>query len=148
MESKQLENLELEEQALVQQSMEARELAYCIYSNFKVGAALRLADGSVITGCNVENSSYGLTICAERTAIVKAVSEGRAVKTLEAVAVSAASKAQIVAPCGACRQVLGEFNPNVKVYLHNAENGTVGITNLNFLLPACFNFEAEMNCQS
>lgn len=100
-----------------------------------MGAALLATSGQVVTGCNVENVSFGLTICAERTAIVKAVSEG--VTTFSAIAVSAVSKNEfIVSPCGACRQVLAEFNANLPVYLYNPENGKVCITSMTVLLPA------------
>lgn len=82
----------------------AREKAYCPYSKFSVGAALLCEDGAIIDGCNVENVSYGLTICAERSAIVKAVSEGQ--KKFKSIAICAEMKDQFVGPCGACRQVI------------------------------------------
>ena len=84
----------------------AREYAYVPFSKFKVGAALLTEDGKIFTGCNVENASYGLTNCAERTAIFKAVSEGST--KFQAIAVIAECP-QAVAPCGACRQVIAEF---------------------------------------
>lgn len=92
------------DEELVAQAQQAREFAYVPYSRFKVGAALLGASGRVFTGCNVENAAYPLCTCAERTAVVKAVSEGE--KHLVAVAVVTATGAM---PCGACRQVLREF---------------------------------------
>ena len=92
------------DEELVAQAQQAREFAYVPYSRFKVGAALLGASGRVFTGCNVENAAYPLCTCAERTAVVKAVSEGE--KHIVAVAVVTATGAM---PCGACRQVLREF---------------------------------------
>jgi cytidine deaminase len=93
--------------ALYSEARKAAEFASVPYSKFRVGAALLLENGSVITGCNVENRSYGLTICAERTAVVKAVSQG--FKSFRALAVSTPDSQVPVGPCGACRQVLSEF---------------------------------------
>src|SRR4051812_13419679 len=98
------------DEALVLAAVAVRPAAYAPYSGFHVGAALRLADGRIVTGVNVENSSYGLTLCAERSAIVEAVRQGLQVGGVSAIAV-AASSSQPVAPCGACRQVLAEFAP-------------------------------------
>jgi cytidine deaminase len=91
-------------------ALKARENAYAPYSGFKVGAALLDRSGSVISGCNVENVSYGLTICAERTAVVKAVSEGKRdfIKMLVVAE-------ELVMPCGACLQVMAEFAPRLEV---------------------------------
>jgi cytidine deaminase len=91
---------------LIQTAIEAKSYAYAPYSKFRVGAALLCADGTVIKGCNVENACYGGTICAERTAIVKAISEGK--KDFVAMAVTTDVPATI-SPCGICRQVLREF---------------------------------------
>jgi cytidine deaminase len=88
----------------------AAERAHAPYSRYRVGAALLDAEGRVHTGCNVENASYGLTLCAERNAIVKAVSEGA--RRFRGIAVAAGSAAQPPLPCGACRQVLAEFCPD------------------------------------
>jgi len=91
---------------LIQTAIQAKSYAYAPYSKFRVGAALLCADGTVIKGCNVENASYGGTICAERTAIVKAVSEGK--RDFVAMAITSDVPA-ILSPCGICRQVLREF---------------------------------------
>jgi cytidine deaminase len=92
----------------------ARRNAVAPYSNFKVGAALLLADGSIVTGCNIENATYGLTLCAERVAIFKAMSEGE--RKFAAIAVVADSK-RLPAPCGPCRQIIWEFCGDVWVRL-------------------------------
>ena len=92
---------------LVKEAVKARENAYAPYSKFKVGAAVLGTDGNIYTGCNIENVSYGLTMCAERTAIYKMVSSGCTKFT--AIAISAGEKPTDSAPCGACRQVMGEF---------------------------------------
>ena len=84
-------------------------MAYVPYSKFRVGAALLCKDGSIVVGCNVENRSYGLTICAERNAIAAAITMGKI--KFEAVAISTPDSAEPVGPCGACRQVLSEFIP-------------------------------------
>jgi cytidine deaminase len=97
-----------EAEALQQAAIHAAKNAHAPYSGFRVGAALLLDDGSVITGCNVENASYGLTICAERSAVVRAVSEKGPKIRLRAIAVDNLNDAGSP-PCGACRQVLSEF---------------------------------------
>jgi len=96
--------------------------AYAPYSNFRVGAALLLDDGSIVTGCNVENASYGLTICAERSALVRAVSERGPGVRLRAIAVDNLNSA-LSAPCGACRQVLSEFANDDAMIFFPAESG-------------------------
>ena len=94
--------------ALVAQAREVRERAHAPYSNFKVGAAVECRDGRIFTGCNVENSSYGLSLCAERVALFKAVSEGATDFTR--IAVIADTRSQVpVRPCGACRQVISDL---------------------------------------
>jgi cytidine deaminase len=95
--------------ALYDEAKKAADRAYVPYSAFRVGAALLCEDGTIVTGCNVENRSYGLTICAERTAVVSAVSQGKCRFT--ALAVSTPDSVEPVGPCGACRQVLSEFMP-------------------------------------
>lgn len=98
---------------LLELAVRARGNSYCEYSHYAVGAALRCKDGTVYTGCNIENKSYSMTICAERTAIFKAVSDGRKKGDFEAIAIAGAPENEIPVkpcyPCGACRQVLAEF---------------------------------------
>jgi cytidine deaminase len=100
----------------MKEATDAMGRAYSPYSNVKVGAALLAKDGRVYSGCNVENASYGLSVCAERTAVFKAVSDG--VRSFKAVAVTS-SLAGVANPCGACRQVLMEFGPAMEVVLFN-----------------------------
>lgn len=119
---------------LIQAATVAREKAYAPYSRFKVGAALLSADGQVFTGTNVENSSYGLTICAERAAVCRAVAEGQ--KNYSAIAV-VTDLNEPASPCGACRQVLAEFSPDMKVILANTK-GKVLVTSVRELLPLAF----------
>ncbi len=97
----------------------AMENAYAPYSGFRVGAALLCSDGSVFTGCNIENSSYGATNCAERTAIFKAVSEG--CRDFTAIAIVSSGGGETF-PCGICRQVLGEFSPDIRIILRNSDD--------------------------
>ncbi|PSN34469.1 Cytidine deaminase [Blattella germanica] len=123
-------------QELVKQSMGAREFAYCPYSKFPVGAALLCSDGAVFTGCNVENVSIGITICAERTAIVKAVSSGN--KQYKAIAVSASDANAFTSPCGACRQFIAEFGTNIIIYLAKPDLSKVLVTSVKELLPLAF----------
>jgi cytidine deaminase len=101
--------MSLDRDRLKAAARQAAEASYSPYSRFRVGAALLASDGSVITGTNVENRSYGLTICAERSAVVQAVSRG--LRSFAAVAVHCPDSDEPVAPCGACRQVLSEFAP-------------------------------------
>ena len=101
---------------LIEAAKDVREKAYAPYSNFKVGAALRTKSGEIYTGCNVESASYGLTVCAERVAIWKAVSEG--VTEFETIAV-VADTASPTPPCGACRQIIWEFCGDITVVLAN-----------------------------
>jgi cytidine deaminase len=101
---------------LVAEARKVREQAYVPYSHFPVGAALRSEDGAVYTGCNVENASFGLTICAERNAMAHAVAQGA--RRIEAVAVVTSNG---VTPCGACRQVLAEFGPDMTVVIEDLE---------------------------
>ncbi|MGQ9779339.1 MAG: cytidine deaminase [Bacillota bacterium] len=125
---------EAEEKELIARARAAREMAYAPYSGFRVGAALRAASGRIYEGCNVENASYGATICAERVAAVKAVAAGE--RRFLALAVVAAGPS-LVAPCGICRQFLAEFGPDLEVYLADLE-GHLERTDLAALLPAAF----------
>jgi cytidine deaminase len=119
---------------LLHAARRARDFAVAPYSNFQVGAALRTADGEVIIGCNVENATYGLTVCAERVALFKALSEGRRNFTHIAVVTAAVAPTP---PCGACRQLLWEFGGDLGVILGNLERET-GRYKLSELLPHAF----------
>jgi cytidine deaminase len=101
---------------LIARAVEVRENACAAYSHFKVGAALLASSGKIYTGCNVENSTYGLTVCAERVALWKALSEGERDFTQIAVVTSSEPPAS---PCGACRQLLWEYCGDIKVILAN-----------------------------
>ena len=105
---------------LKQAAIEASKRAYCPYSNYRVGAALLCTDGTIFPGCNVENASYGLCICAERAAILNAISSGKN-EEFPAMAVYAPDGSGIALPCGACRQFLIEFNPKMWVLSVNAD---------------------------
>lgn len=116
---------------LVKMAWEARGRAYAPYSGFAVGAALETADGSVFCGCNVENLSLGLTLCAERTCVCAAVAAGhRAFRRLVIVADTEVP----ISPCGACRQVLAEFSPHLEIWAFTSGGKSVGWT-LDELLP-------------
>ncbi|MDI3255004.1 MAG: cytidine deaminase [Bacillota bacterium] len=105
----------------------AAKNAYAPYSGFRVGAALLFDDGSMVTGCNVENISYGLTICAERAALVRAISESAAQRRIVAVVITNLNGAASP-PCGACRQMLGEFvAEDAAVYFANGQGGTSAV---------------------
>ena len=119
---------------LVAAARRAREFADAAFSHFKVGAALETADGTVVTGCNVENATYGLTICAERVAMFKALSEGH--RAFTRIAVVADTEAP-TPPCGACRQILWEFGGNLEITLANL-TATSGTHRLRDLLPLPF----------
>lgn len=119
---------------LIEISKKAQEFAYAPHSKFKVGAALLCCDGSVYTGCNIENATYGATNCAERTAVFKAVSEGK--RDFTAIAITSSGK-DLTFPCGICRQVLSEFSPEIKVILED-ENSELHTFMLSELLPHSF----------
>ena len=124
----------MNEEKLILTARQMLERSYAPYSRFAVGAALETEDGSVFTGCNVENASYGLTICAERTAAVKAVSEGH----LRFKRIVIASRGEDYCyPCGACRQVLREFGPEMEVICLNSK-GEARRFSLEELLPCSF----------
>lgn len=120
--------------ALVDQARRAREHAVADYSHFKVGAALETADGTVVTGCNVENATYGLTVCAERVAMFKALSDGHRAFTRIAIV---ADTADPTPPCGACRQILWEFGGDLDIVLANL-TAIKGHHRLKDLLPLPF----------
>ncbi len=128
--------MQINKQALIEQALQARKLAYAPYSNYQVGAALLGADGRVFSGCNVENAVYPLVICAERTAVFKAVSEGE--RAFVAIAVATRDGGS---PCGACRQVLTEFSPDMLVLIVD-EAGRVRETTAGDLLPDRFGPES------
>lgn len=122
---------------LVEKAREARTRAYAPYSRFAVGAAALAADGRVFSGCNVENASFGLTICAERNALAAAIAAGQ-----RPVAVAVVTEDGSTAPCGACRQVLAEFSPAMPVVLAAAAGDSFKVYGLDELLPALFRFPA------
>lgn len=119
---------------LVEKAKEAMEKAYAKYSNFKVGTALLTKSGKIYTGCNIENSSFGATICGERVAFVKAISEGEL--DFEAIAV-VSSSGDYTFPCGICRQFMADFGLDTKVILNNGKENK--IYTVKDLLPESFN---------
>ncbi len=119
---------------LIDAARKAREFAVAGFSGFKVGAALETSDGQIVTGCNVENATYGLTVCAERVAMFKALSEGH--RSFARVAVVADTEAP-TPPCGACRQILWEFGGDLEVVLANLTDHK-GTHQLKDLLPLPF----------
>ncbi|MDO5023156.1 MAG: cytidine deaminase [Eubacteriales bacterium] len=121
------------DETLLAKAKQAMQNAYVPYSKYKVGACLLTADGKTYTGCNIENASYGLTNCAERTAVFKAVSDGE--KQFVAIAIAAEENAPW--PCGACRQVLSEFAEDMRVLVTWKED-QVKETTLKELLPYTF----------
>ena len=123
--------------ALVAAAREAQEAAYAPYSNFTVGAAVLLSDGTVYRGCNIENASFGLTVCAERVAIFHAVAAGRI--DIAAIAVST-SAPKLGKPCGACRQVIAEFSraDNPIVVISTTQSGLSATETITDLLPDSF----------
>ncbi|XP_053432947.1 cytidine deaminase [Nycticebus coucang] len=120
---------------LLLSSQEAKKSAYCPYSHFPVGAALLTKEGKIFSGCNIENACYSLGICAERTAIQKAVSEGY--KDFCAIAIASDLQDNFISPCGACRQVMREFGTDWAVYMTKPD-GTYVVRMVQELLPASF----------
>ncbi len=118
---------------LYEKAKKVSENAYAPYSNYKVGAALRTKNGKIFTGCNVENSSYGLTNCAERNAIFKAISEGES--EFEEMIIYVKS-GNIPTPCGACRQVISEFSDDMKISMFSGSKGIE--SSIRELLPLKF----------
>lgn len=119
---------------MIQMAQVVRELAYAPYSNFKVGAALLGKSGKIYQGCNIENMSYGLTVCAERVAVVKAISEGE--RDFEKIAIVADTD-KPCPPCGMCRQFLYEFSPDMEIIMANLEGEVLKVA-LKELLPNAF----------
>ncbi len=127
----------MKQEQLIQEALTARQSAYSPYSQFKVGAALLTKDGKVFRGCNVENASYGLCNCAERTALFSAVAAGYRPGDFQKIAVVGDTEAPI-APCGACRQVMLELGgPDLEVVLSNLQ-GAMKITTASAQLPDAF----------
>ena len=126
-------------QELVNQAIEAREKAYAPYSKFKVGAAILTKNGTVFPGCNIENASYGATICAERAAVCNMIVNGGADPTAIALCYN---ETEFAVPCGICRQVLSEFSPKGDLVILMAKtDGTYQETTLSSLLPSSFKLE-------
>ena len=119
---------------LIATAKQARENAHAKFSNFKVGAGLRSASGRIYGGCNVENATYGLTVCAERVAILKAISEGE--RKFDAIAVVTDTD-RLTPPCGACRQLIWEFCGDIPVVLAN-HTGKVEVIRMSQLFPRPF----------
>ena len=124
----------MEHYNLIKKALEARKFSIAPYSNFTVGAAVETDDGEIFQGCNIESSSFGLTICAERVALFKALSEGR--KNIKAIAI-ASPKAFFCPPCGACRQVLWDFAKEASIILVTSKE-EVKVLSLSDLLPNAF----------
>lgn len=122
---------QIDSRDLLDRAWMARKQAYAPYSKFDVGAALLCGNGTIFTGCNVENISFGLTVCAERAALFSAVCAGE--RDFIAIAIVASTRTAI-APCGACRQVLAEFNPQMAVFSEGADGNHVE-RDLAVLLP-------------
>ena len=123
--------------ALLAAAREAQSSAYAPYSNFPVGAAVLVSDGSIYRGCNIENASFGLTVCAERVALFNAISDGR----LDIVAIAVVTSApKLCKPCGACRQVIAEFSraDNPIIVLSATQSGETEMQTITALLPDTF----------
>lgn len=130
----------MEYKLLVQKAVEAKQFAYAPYSNFRVGAALLTEDEKIFTGCNVEISSYSLTICAERNAIFKAYSDGK--RKFKAIAIAADTE-DYISPCGACRQVISDLCGDIDIILINGKD-EMKILRTQQLLPFAFT-DKELN---
>ncbi|MEO7672600.1 MAG: cytidine deaminase [Pyrinomonadaceae bacterium] len=126
--------IEHSEKELIDAATKVRENSYAPFSNFRVGAALETDDGQVIAGCNVESASYGLTVCAERVAIWKAISEGK--RKIKHIAVVADTE-ELTPPCGVCRQIIWEFGGDIPVIMANLR-GKVETVQMKDLLPRAF----------
>lgn len=136
------------DEKLIEAAVKVRENAHAPFSNFKVGASLLTETGEIITGCNIENATYGLTLCAERVAIFKAISEGK--NKFEKIAIVADTE-NLTPPCGACRQIIWEFCGDIEVVLANL-HGTTKTFQMRELFPNAFDesfFEIKAgNCFS
>lgn len=126
--------MEHSDKKLIEEAAKVREKAYAPFSNFRVGAALVTEDGEIFTGCNVESASYGLTVCAERVAIWKAVSEGK--HKIRQIAVVVDTE-DLTPPCGACRQIIWEFGGDIPVIMRNLKGKTETVQ-MKDLLPRAF----------
>ena len=126
--------MEHRDQVLIDAATAVRENAYAPFSEFRVGAALETDDGDVISGCNVESASYGLTVCAERVAIWKAISQGK--RKIKHIAVVADTE-ELTPPCGVCRQIIWEFGGDIPVILSNLK-GKTEVLQMKELLPRAF----------
>jgi cytidine deaminase len=125
---------QIEQDELIRAALDAQQRAFCPYSNFPVGAAIRTASGRIYNGVNVENASFGLTLCAERVAAAAAVAAGD--RDFAAIAIVSRGG---VAPCGACRQFLAEFNPALPIVMVDSERrAEIRHTTLDVLLPSRF----------
>uniref|UniRef100_T1HML9 Cytidine deaminase n=1 Tax=Rhodnius prolixus TaxID=13249 RepID=T1HML9_RHOPR len=133
-----LSHLDSDVKNLILESVKAMDHAYTPYSNFKVGAAVLCGSGTIYSGCNVENASFGLSICAERTTLVKAISSGD--KDFKTIAVCAEGTGDPATPCGACRQFIVEFatNRDIIIYLTNPKMDRIRQTTIYQLLPDHF----------
>jgi cytidine deaminase len=126
--------MELNDKELIEAARNVRENAYAPFSEFKVGSAIVTDDGDIVTGCNVESASYGLTVCAERVAIWKAISQGK--RKIRRIAVVADTE-ELTPPCGVCRQIIWEFGGDIPVVFANL-NGKVETVQMRDLLPRAF----------
>lgn len=126
--------MERNDKELIEAARAVRENAYAPFSEFRVGAALETDDGEIISGCNVESASYGLTVCAERVAIWKAISQGR--RKIVKIAVVADTE-ELTPPCGVCRQIIWEFGGDIPVVFANL-NGKIETVQMRDLLPRAF----------
>ena len=123
-------------------ALEVRKNAYAPFSNFAVGAAIVTKDGSIFTGVNVENSSFGATNCAERTALFSAITAGQ--RDFEAIVIASVLNGKAVFPCGICRQVLADFNPKMRVVLVNSDTKQIEQDLLlSEIFPSAFEFGKE-----
>ena len=126
-------------QQLVEEAKKASAFSYSPYSHFRVGAAVLCSDGSVFTGCNVENASYGAAICGERTAMVKAISQGH--RDFVKLAIYCPDSEDFGMPCGICRQFMCEFNYDLEIYIGRPD-GAIKMWTLRQLLPEAFTPES------